>query len=103
MCLNYNIILFLFFLFTKSIHSLSFFFSSRRRHTIWNCDWSSDVCSSDLVPMSQNTTEIQRGNRLGLSSVLRRRSWGRFLHPNSHDQDCKQTNAHGEPNGRSYT
>src|SRR5689334_24856980 len=23
-----------------------FFFSSRRRHTRWNCDWSSDVCSS---------------------------------------------------------
>src|SRR5689334_5545860 len=23
-------------------------FSSRRRHTRWNCDWSSDVCSSDL-------------------------------------------------------
>src|SRR5689334_24260263 len=29
--------------------SLVFFFSSRRRHTRWNCDWSSDVCSSDLV------------------------------------------------------
>src|SRR5689334_25343940 len=28
--------------------SLFFFFSSRRRHTRWNCDWSSDVCSSDL-------------------------------------------------------
>src|SRR6266481_9969528 len=27
----------------------SFFFSSRRRHTRWNCDWSSDVCSSDLA------------------------------------------------------
>src|SRR5689334_12555382 len=27
---------------------LDFFFSSRRRHTRWNCDWSSDVCSSDL-------------------------------------------------------
>src|SRR5689334_23443238 len=27
---------------------LTFFFSSRRRHTRWNCDWSSDVCSSDL-------------------------------------------------------
>src|SRR6266481_7773231 len=26
----------------------TFFFSSRRRHTRWNCDWSSDVCSSDL-------------------------------------------------------
>src|SRR5438309_11934500 len=25
-----------------------FFFSRRRRHTRWNCDWSSDVCSSDL-------------------------------------------------------
>src|SRR2546427_2329918 len=25
------------------------FFSSRRRHTIFDCDWSSDVCSSDLV------------------------------------------------------
>src|SRR2546430_8372450 len=23
------------------------FFSSRRRHTIFDCDWSSDVCSSD--------------------------------------------------------
>src|SRR5688500_20355528 len=28
---------------------LSFFFSSRRRHTRLQGDWSSDVCSSDLV------------------------------------------------------
>src|SRR5690348_17991436 len=27
---------------------LLFFFSSRRRHTRWTGDWSSDVCSSDL-------------------------------------------------------
>src|SRR5438034_6635180 len=27
---------------------LFFFFSSRRRHTRSLCDWSSDVCSSDL-------------------------------------------------------
>src|SRR6266480_6028906 len=27
-----------------------FFFSSRRRHTRLTCDWSSDVCSSDLKP-----------------------------------------------------
>src|SRR5439155_10428583 len=26
-----------------------FFFSSRRRHTRWPRDWSSDVCSSDLA------------------------------------------------------
>src|SRR5436309_9185919 len=27
-----------------------FFFSSRRRHTRFSRDWSSDVCSSDLTP-----------------------------------------------------
>src|SRR2546430_7673552 len=37
---------------------LFFFFSSRRRHTRFDCDWSSDVCSSDLkfgseVPMKR--------------------------------------------------
>src|SRR5260370_28556335 len=32
-----------------------FFFSSRRRHTRFKCDWSSDVCSSDL-PKLQPTT-----------------------------------------------
>src|SRR5438270_7977139 len=35
-----------------------FFFSSRRRHTRFDCDWSSDVCSSDLythIPTSRRT------------------------------------------------
>src|SRR2546430_8253871 len=31
-----------------SLYDLFFFFSSRRRHTRFDCDWSSDVCSSDL-------------------------------------------------------
>src|SRR5690242_21950696 len=31
---------------------MRFFFSSRRRHTRLTCDWSSDVCSSDLNPKS---------------------------------------------------
>src|SRR5260370_6060944 len=31
-----------------------FFFSSRRRHTRFKCDWSSDVCSSDLVLAATN-------------------------------------------------
>src|SRR5690606_39350837 len=30
------------------VGSLAFFFSSRRRHTRFSRDWSSDVCSSDL-------------------------------------------------------
>src|SRR2546427_3935064 len=37
-----------------------FFFSSRRRHTRFDCDWSSDVCSSDLV---------QRGGGLIVTDV----------------------------------
>src|SRR2546430_7547876 len=35
-----------------------FFFSSRRRHTRFDCDWSSDVCSSDL----SDDTDIPLGN-----------------------------------------
>src|SRR5207253_8975628 len=31
-----------------ALSRLLFFFSSRRRHTRWPRDWSSDVCSSDL-------------------------------------------------------
>src|SRR5439155_8065612 len=30
-----------------------FFFSSRRRHTRWPRDWSSDVCSSDLIRLAE--------------------------------------------------
>src|SRR3972149_5598160 len=32
-----------------------FFFSSRRRHTRFDCDWSSDVCSSDLLNVDPGT------------------------------------------------
>src|SRR6266508_5295738 len=38
----------------KSIYFF-FFFSSRRRHTRWPRDWSSDVCSSDLLLMQAIT------------------------------------------------
>src|SRR6266436_2416646 len=34
---------------TSSLCFAFFFFSSRRRHTICSRDWSSDVCSSDLL------------------------------------------------------
>src|SRR5260370_40336947 len=40
---------------TNSHHILFFFFfSSRRRHTRFKCDWSSDVCSSDLFGYGTN-------------------------------------------------
>src|SRR6267154_1411653 len=34
-----------------------FFFSSRRRHTRWTGDWSSDVCSSDLRRITRVTRD----------------------------------------------
>src|SRR2546430_2367646 len=34
---------------TGLLQECVFFFSSRRRHTRFDCDWSSDVCSSDLL------------------------------------------------------
>src|SRR5690625_7278618 len=42
-----------------------FFFSSRRRHTRWPRDWSSDVCSSDLPaadPPSPDAVAARRGS-----------------------------------------
>src|SRR2546426_6621260 len=39
-----------------------FFFSSRRRHTRLQGDWSSDVCSSDLkVPAVQARQQVELG------------------------------------------
>src|SRR5260370_25808659 len=40
---------YLFYLFSIFLYFFFFFFSSRRRHTRFKCDWSSDVCSSDLA------------------------------------------------------
>src|SRR6266542_6294919 len=41
--------MFLFFYSQSRLFTVFFFFSSRRRHTRCYRDWSSDVCSSDLV------------------------------------------------------
>src|SRR5438270_1833344 len=48
---HYNILLLLFFSIFYYLFFIFFFFffSSRRRHTRFDCDWSSDVCSSDLA------------------------------------------------------
>src|SRR5688572_9250936 len=55
-----------------------FFFSSRRRHTRFDCDWSSDVCSSDLgehgttwaLPWRHKIIENSRGRKAVLMTVL---------------------------------
>src|SRR2546430_12796780 len=47
-----------------------FFFSSRRRHTRFDCDWSSDVCSSDLWPRRHgNGVPVRLGTGLRVLAV----------------------------------
>src|SRR5690625_439706 len=41
-----------------------FFFSSRRRHTRWPRDWSSDVCSSDLKTIHEINDKAFQGTVL---------------------------------------
>src|SRR5688572_31729565 len=52
-----------------------FFFSSRRRHTRFDCDWSSDVCSSDL--RARGIHEAQHGSRFSRSLGGERTARGR--------------------------
>src|SRR5690606_39823531 len=42
-----------------------FFFSSRRRHTRFSRDWSSDVCSSDLVEVKTGGYSAEFGRSTG--------------------------------------
>src|SRR2546430_4255770 len=66
----------------SSITVCIFFFSSRRRHTRFDCDWSSDVCSSDH--QLRRSPRARRGRpgaahrdcdpRLGGAGLLRPRS-----------------------------
>jgi len=54
------------------VSCLCFFFSSRRRHTRSLCDWSSDVCSSDLRQIKRHTLthNQERSRRPGMAIEL---------------------------------
>src|SRR5207237_7593674 len=57
-----------------------FFFSSRRRHTRFKCDWSSDVCSSDLHhgvgPVARGDPRLSTGDdNSGRDGPWRVESW----------------------------
>src|SRR2546430_11498559 len=47
-----------------------FFFSSRRRHTRFDCDWSSDVCSSDLSMRPARVVSAPRAMTRAASSQV---------------------------------
>src|SRR5207237_1001798 len=54
--------------FGVSATRLFFFFSSRRRHTRFKCDWSSDVCSSDLFHLIRIGGVARIGAGAGLAA-----------------------------------
>src|SRR3989475_8191632 len=68
------------------LSKLFFFFSSRRRHTRFDCDWSSDVCSSDLLQCGDHGKHAMWGDvwprRPGTGSASRLQ-----LHAQAREQD----------------
>src|SRR6266480_5178882 len=71
---------------------LFFFFSSRRRHTRLTCDWSSDVCSSDLAcgsvsvaahALDRRDRSWNRGPRAARSARLAERAAAPAVQPRS--------------------
>src|SRR2546429_7862160 len=55
-----------------------FFFSSRRRHTRCSRDWSSDVCSSDLIARNQQVVRVDREKRRGFTPEQQTRALAYF-------------------------
>src|SRR3989442_5170237 len=65
-----------------------FFFSSRRRHTRCGRDWSSDVCSSDLLPVEAGVLRCERG--------------GAHVGPPGAHRDQEQVRLHNAQSAREY-
>src|SRR5256886_6373064 len=78
-----------------------FFFSSRRRHTRFDCDWSSDVCSSDL----KKNSLARNGFAILLRISLRRGKVERCLvaagREGEENDDEANGAAHGDADRRS--
>src|SRR2546426_12769505 len=76
---------------------LFFFFSSRRRHTRLQGDWSSDVCSSDLCPAASLGGESSSGDaRAGGLCVLTAKLSKRTGVGNTQDRNAKYHCAGGK-------
>src|SRR5256886_11572472 len=69
-----------------------FFFSSRRRHTRFDCDWSSDVCSSDLCvgrrqPVLCGTVSIEKTEALS-ELLTKKKIPHQVLNARYHEQEA---------------
>src|SRR2546422_3079435 len=67
-----------------------FFFSSRRRHTRCSRDWSSDVCSSDLIRWSA-AHQLDRSRQPAVRPERRRQRQHRRLRARRERRDRKST------------
>src|SRR4030095_17094047 len=56
---------------SRACVDIVFFVPSRRRHTISLCDWSSDVCSSDLVHEGQHFFSMDYVPGQNLAQIVR--------------------------------
>src|SRR5690606_39609011 len=79
-----------------------FFFSSRRRHTRFSRDWSSDVCSSDLFPFRISPHMVVHPpagwQRWAMAAYPRRISPNIFWAPRSEERRVgKECRARGRP------
>src|SRR3712207_8691541 len=79
-----------------------FFFSSRRRHTRYWRDWSSDVCSSDLLHVvpRQLRTQVAQRRRVRGDAALRPAATRRAAAPRAGERGAESLD-HGDPPLRS--
>src|SRR5690242_9145447 len=73
------------------IYFFFFFFSSRRRHTRLTCDWSSDVCSSDLGGRTGYIQPVAHAHHITLDALQ-----GIDVQKGLIDQNTRQF-VHGHP------
>src|SRR5690606_40624025 len=74
---------------------LVFFFSSRRRHTRFSRDWSSDVCSSDLPKEKPSSAEVAT---LAVAIVINRAvSIGNSISPFLYSSLARNANSFDPP------
>src|SRR5438876_12436700 len=90
------------------ITKLFFFFSSRRRHTRWTGDWSSDVCSSDLPRVVHRPAYVLdhafhavAGEDTKVHERTRRRRQHVLFDPRLQHRGCGGRAEHRVPLGRS--
>src|SRR6266487_3368288 len=72
-----------------TLRSFGFFFSSRRRHTRWTGDWSSDVCSSDLCPRANKSYSDCAGSRRSPSIARIARALGQRSEERRVGKECR--------------